>query len=78
MRFLRIDEVMTRVGLSRPTIWRLERDNDFPKRRQLGRNSVAWVEEEVEEWMASRAVVEGNQESKTGVKKVVEGSSNKG
>ena len=56
MRFLRIEEVMTRVGLSRPTIWRMERANDFPRRRQLGRNSVAWVEEEIEEWMASREV----------------------
>lgn len=84
MRFLRIDEVMSMVGLSRPTIWRLERTNEFPRRRQLGRNSVAWVEEEVEEWMASRvmvemasrAVVEGGQESQTGVKKAVKGSSN--
>jgi len=57
MRFLRIDEVIDKVGLSRPTIWRLERAGEFPKRRQLGRNSVGWVEEEVEEWMQSRVVV---------------------
>ena len=57
MRFLRIDEVIDKVGLSRPTIWRLERAGEFPKRRQLGRNSVGWVEEEVEEWMESRVVV---------------------
>ncbi len=57
MRFLRIDEVINKVGLSRPTIWRLERAGEFPKRRQLGRNSVGWVEEEVEEWMESRVVV---------------------
>jgi prophage regulatory protein len=58
MRFLRIDEVMTRVGLSRPTIWRLERANEFPSRRQLGRNSVGWLEDEIEEWIRSREVVE--------------------
>ena len=57
MRFLRIDEVMTRVGLSRPTIWRLERSNEFPRRRQLGRNSVAWLEDEIEDWIRSREVV---------------------
>ena len=57
MRFLRIDEVMTRVGLSRPTIWRLERSNEFPRRRQLGQNSVAWLEDEIEEWIRSRKVV---------------------
>ena len=57
MRFLRIDEVIDKVGLSRPTIWRLERAGEFPRRRQLGRNSVGWVEEEVEKWMQSRVVV---------------------
>ena len=76
MRFIRADELIAKVRLSRPTIWRLEKVGKFPKRRLLGRKSVAWVEEEVEDWMASRAVVEGDQESQTGVKKVVEGSSN--
>jgi len=57
MRFLRIEEVITKVGLSRPTIWRLERSNEFPRRRQLGKNSVAWVEDEIEKWMGSRVVV---------------------
>ncbi len=57
MRFLRIEEVITKVGLSRPTIWRLERSNEFPRRRQLGKNSVAWVEDEIEKWMESRVVV---------------------
>ena len=62
MRFLRIDEVIDKVGLSRPTIWRLERAGEFPKRRQLGKKSVAWLEQEVEEWLASRAVVERQEE----------------
>ena len=57
MRFLRIGQVIDKVGLSRPTIWRLERAGEFPKRRQLGKRSVGWVEEEVEEWMQSRVVV---------------------
>jgi len=57
MRFLRIDEVIDKVGLSRPTIWRLERAGEFPRRRQLGRNSVGWVEDEIEQWMQSRVVV---------------------
>ncbi len=65
MRFLRIDEVIDKVGLSRPTIWRLERAGEFPRRRQLGRNSVGWVEDEIEQWMQSRVVVadDGDQSS---------------
>ena len=75
MRFIRADELIAKVRLSRPTIWRFGKSGRFPKRRLLGRKSVAWVEEEVEEWMASRVVVEGDQESQTEVQKVVGGSS---
>lgn len=46
------------VGLSRSTIYRLEADGDFPKRRKLGKSSksaaVGWLRSEVEEWLASR------------------------
>ena len=54
MRLLRTQQVEQRVGLSRTTIWRLERTGRFPSRRKLGPNAVAWLEEEIEEWIASR------------------------
>ncbi len=42
-------------GLSRTTIWRLERDGLFPKRRLLTNKIVAWDEAEVDEWIKSRS-----------------------
>lgn len=57
MRFIRTAELVGKVGLSRATIWRLERAGKFPKRRQIGPGSVAWLESEVEEWMKQREVV---------------------
>lgn len=54
MKFLRTEQVMEKVGLSRPTIWRMERAGEFPRRRKLGSNSVAWLEHEIDEWMESR------------------------
>jgi prophage regulatory protein len=56
MRFLRIRQVMQLTGLSRMTIYRLELAGRFPKRRQLSKNSVAWLESEVEGWADSRPV----------------------
>jgi len=41
-------------GLSRTTIWRLERDGLFPKRRLLTGKIVAWDESEIDEWIQSR------------------------
>ena len=55
-RILRYPEVTLRTGLSRTTIWRLERTGDFPPRRQLSPNAVGWIESDVEEWIAGLAV----------------------
>lgn len=56
-RLLRVDEVKRRTGLSRTTIWRREREGEFPARVKLGDNSVAWRESEVEDWIESRPTV---------------------
>jgi prophage regulatory protein len=53
-RLLPFREVAQRVALSRSTIWRMERAGQFPKRRRLSVNKVAWYEPEVEEWVQSR------------------------
>jgi prophage regulatory protein len=42
------------LGLSRSTIWRLERQHKFPKRLQIGSRRVAWRLEEIEQFLASR------------------------
>jgi prophage regulatory protein len=53
-RLLPFREVTQRVALSRSTIWRMERAGQFPKRRRLSVNKVAWWEPEVEEWLRNR------------------------
>jgi prophage regulatory protein len=54
MKLLRIRQVVSATGVSRMTIYRMEKRNEFPKRVQIGQNSVAWHEGEVEVWIASR------------------------
>jgi predicted DNA-binding transcriptional regulator AlpA len=41
-RLLRQREVIGVVGLSRTTIWRLEKARRFPQRRRLGKQAVGW------------------------------------
>ena len=57
MKFLTVKQVMDMTGLSRTTIWRLENDGEFPKRRQLGLRRIGWIESEVLDWMESRTLV---------------------
>lgn len=54
MRFLRIHQVIQLTGLSRMTIYRLEIAGQFPRRRQLSGNSVAWLESDIETWAKAR------------------------
>jgi prophage regulatory protein len=56
MKFLRIRQVMQLTGLSRMTIYRLELAGEFPKRRQLSKNSVAWLDTDIIQWAESRPV----------------------
>ncbi len=53
-RLLRVKEVAKLTGLSRATIYRLERAGTFPKRVQTSANAVAWHEREVVAWKSSR------------------------
>lgn len=55
MRILRTDEVAERLGVSRTTLWRWEREGDFPDRIKLGPNSVGWRESDLEDWLEQRA-----------------------
>ena len=53
-RLLRFPAVRERTGLSRSTIWRLERAGAFPRHRQISANAVAWMEHEVSAWIHAR------------------------
>lgn len=56
-RMMRLPEVEAATGLSATTIWRYERDGEFPRRRRIGPNAVAWRSDEIEAWIESRPAV---------------------
>lgn len=48
---LRLNEVKLITSLSASTIWRLERDGLFPKRRKISKRAVAWQASDVQKWI---------------------------
>ena len=54
LKLLRFPAVRERTGLSRSTIWRLERRGEFPKHHRIAPNIVAWIEEDVSGWIQER------------------------
>lgn len=55
LKLLRFPAIRERTGLSRSTIWRLERRGVFPRHRRISANTVAWIEEEIDIWIRERA-----------------------
>lgn len=53
-RVISTREAQNRTGLSRTSLWRLERAGGFPMRRRLSSNRVGWLESEVVAWMRTR------------------------
>ena len=53
-RILSQKAVLERVPLSRTTLWRLERNGNFPKRIQISPNRIGWLEMDVEAWLEER------------------------
>ena len=57
MKALRFPQLRAEKGIpfSRVHVDRLEKLGRFPKRFNLGANSVAWVEAEIDQWLKERA-----------------------
>ena len=63
-RFIRLNEVLSRTGFGRTSIYRKMEDGSFPKSVKLGNPledpnafdciAVAWIEDEGDEWIDSR------------------------
>ena len=54
MRLIKIKEVIKMTSLSRATIYKYMADDSFPKPVSLGTKAVAWVEDEVENWIVEK------------------------
>lgn len=50
-RFLRINAVLERTGLSRSTLYRKIDSGRFPRQVKLSERCAGWRESAVEEWM---------------------------
>ncbi|HVN45989.1 MAG TPA: AlpA family transcriptional regulator [Steroidobacteraceae bacterium] len=53
-RLLRLKEVRQRTSLSSSSIYRLSKDGLFPKPIKLSERASAWLEAEIDQWIAER------------------------
>lgn len=61
VRILRLNSIVIKTGIARSTIydWLNPKspryDSSFPKPRKLGKQSVGWLESEIDGWINERA-----------------------
>lgn len=49
--FLRLPQVLARVGFSRSTLWRRVRDGSFPSPIKLSARVTVWRQRDIDDWM---------------------------
>ncbi|MBO2581741.1 AlpA family transcriptional regulator [Shewanella algae] len=54
MKLIRLTQVIERTGLGRSSIYNYMAAGYFPKSVKPGPRLVAWVEEEIDEWIADK------------------------
>ena len=54
MRFIRLAEVESITGLTRSTIYQQILDDEFPKQHKIGKRAVAWLLNDIYDWMNGR------------------------
>ncbi len=54
VRLITLDEVSDRVPFSKVHIYRLIGRGEFPGQIEVGPQRVAWIESEVDDWIADR------------------------
>lgn len=44
------------LSVSMPTLWRMEKRGDLPKRVSISERAVGWLKSDIEEWLESKKI----------------------
>lgn len=55
MNAIRIKQVAAKVGLGQSTLYRMIAEGRFPKPFELVPGRIAWIESDIDDWLAERA-----------------------
>ena len=54
VRIYRVKDLVEILGISRTTIYRMRKREDFPRPVSLGDRAKGWLREDIEAWVKSR------------------------
>lgn len=50
-KYLRITQVIQKIGVGKSTIWLLSKEGKFPKPIKISTKVTVWEEEKIDEWI---------------------------
>lgn len=56
-KIIRPKQAASFLSLSLATLWRLQQQNDFPKKIQLSAKAVGWFEKDIVAWVEKRKTI---------------------
>lgn len=62
MSFLRLHQVINKVGLKKSAIYKLISEDEFPKPVKLTSRAVAWLECEINDWLEQKVAERNGKE----------------
>ena len=54
MKIIRPTQLANQLGVSKSTLWRLEKSGELPKRVTISERIVGWRESDIEEWLEKK------------------------
>jgi len=57
-KLLRLEAVISLIGMKRSWILQKTKDGEFPKPIKLGERAIAWRESDISDWVATREAIE--------------------
>lgn len=54
MKIIRPTQLAKLLGVSKTTLWRLEKSSELPERYSISERIVGWKESDIKEWLESK------------------------
>jgi predicted DNA-binding transcriptional regulator AlpA len=51
IKILRINDLASLLGVSRTTLWRMEKDGELPSRINVSQGVSGWLESDIKAWL---------------------------
>ena len=58
MEIIRQIQLCKLLSVSKPTLYRMEKRGDLPKRFQLSDRAIGWLKSDIENWMGGKKIIQ--------------------